>query len=240
MSLMSKNELNDLFDYGYKIYQNDDFFKFSIDSVLLSEFVDVKKNHHELLDMCSGNAPVPLIINKKFGNILHITGVELQKEIYDMGKSSLEYNNVTNVDFINIDVKDFAKTVNEKYDIVTCNPPYFKQNASKKVNDNEIKAVARHEIAITLEECVQCAKKVLKNKGYFYIVHRPERMIDIINILNKYDFGIKRIQMVYDGKKSDNCCIILIEAIKNGEDYVKIGAPLYLKEYQSYKKIFGR
>ncbi|MDE5630136.1 MAG: methyltransferase [Bacilli bacterium] len=237
--MKSNNELNDLFDYDYRIYQNADYFKFSIDSVLLAEFVDLKKGHKKVLDMCSGNAPVPLILNKKYGNLLEIVGVEIQKEVYELGKLSIEYNKVENISFINKDIKDYVSSFNEKYDIVTCNPPYFKKSDDKIINDNEVKALARHEIAINLEEVVCCASKILKNKGYFYLVHRPERLADIINALKEYRFGLKRVQMVYDDYNSD-CCFILVEAIYNGEDYVKIDYPIFLKDYTTYKDIFRR
>lgn len=239
MNMKSKNELNDLFDYGYKIIQNPEFFKFSIDSVLLAEFVDIKRGHKRVLDMCSGNAPIPLILNRKYGSDLDIIGVELQSEIYELGKKSIEYNNVNNITFINQDIKDYVKKAKDKYDIVTCNPPYFKKSDKKILNDNEIKAIARHEITINLEDIVNCAQKLLKNKGYFYLVHRAERLADIINTLKKYNFGLKRVQTIFNDRNS-NCCFLLIEAIYNGEDYVKIESPIFLEEFKSYKDIFRR
>ncbi len=239
MNMKLNNDLNDLFDYGYMIYQNPCFFKFSIDSVLLAEFVDVKKNHRSILDMCSGNAPVPLILYSKYGEKMEITGVELQKEVYELGQKSIEYNNVKKIRFINKDIMDFAECEKSKYDIITCNPPYFKKSAKKILNDNEIKAKARHEISIDLEQVISCASKLIINKGYFYIVHRPERLSDIINLLKKYKFGVKKVQTVYDDSKSP-CCLILIEAIFNGEDYVRIERPLFLKEHSTYKDIFRR
>lgn len=239
MNMKSNNELNDLFDYDYKIMQNPDYFKFSIDSLLLAEFVDVKKGHKKVLDMCSGNAPIPLILNKKYGDSLDIVGIEIQKEIYELGRQSIEYNNVDNITFINNDIKKYILDTKEKYDIVTCNPPYFKKSEDKILNNNEIKAIARHEIAINLDEVVFCASKLLKNKGYFYLVHRAERLADIINILKRYRFGVKRVQTVYDDDNSE-CCFVLIEAIFNGEDYVKIDSPIFLKDHTSYKNIFRR
>ncbi len=239
MSMKSNNELNDLFDYDYKIFQNPEYFKFSIDSVLLAEFVDIKKGCRRILDMCSGNAPVPLILNKKYGDSLEIVGVEIQKDIYDLGKMSIEYNKVNNIEFINMDIKDYVLDTKDKFDIVTCNPPYFKKSDSKILNNNEIKAIARHEITIDLDEVISSAAKVLKNKGYFYLVHRAERLADIVNALKKYKFGLKRVQTTFDDAKS-SCCFILIEAIYNGEDYVKIDAPIFLKDYTSYKNIFRR
>lgn len=237
MCIQSNDEINDLFDYEYMIYQNPNYFKFSIDSVLLAEFVDIKKNHKRVLDLCSGNAPVPLILNKKYGNKIDIVGVELQEEVYNLGKKSLEYNNVDNIKLIHENVLEFVNEENLKYDVVTCNPPYFKKNAVKNLNDNKIKAIARHEITVNLEQIIKVASKLINNKGYFYLVHRAERVAEIINLLKKYRFGLKRLQVVYDDHDSD-CCFILIEAIFNGADYVRIGKPLFLKDHISYKDIF--
>lgn len=234
---MKSEELNDLYDYGYKIYQNPDYFKFSIDAILLAEFVEVRMNQKKILDLCTGNAPIPLILDKKYNHMLNITGVELQKEIFDLAQKSLNYNNVENIRIINMDIKDYIKTTKEKYDIVTCNPPYFKISSNEIVNNLDIKAKARHEITVNLEDVISVAQKMVKNKGYFYIVHRPERLADIVNILKKYRFGIKRIVTVFNDKKS-KCSLILIEAIYNGEDYIKFGQPIFLDEYQSFKNIF--
>lgn len=235
---MKSNDLNDLFDYGYSIYQNDDYFKFSIDSVLLAEFVSIKKGQTKVIDLCSGNAPVPMILHKKFGNKLDITGVELQEDVYNLGKKSLEYNNIFSVNFINDDVKNIVNNYkHDKFDIVTCNPPYFKVNETNLVNDNEVKAIARHEIGITLEEVIEVASKIIKYQGYFYMVHRPERLADVINLLHKFNFGVKRVQIVYDDYEKKSC-LFLIESIFNGKDYVIINSPLFLKECETYQNIF--
>ena len=78
--------LNDLFDYGYKIYQDDNYFKFSLDSVILAEFVNIKKNKYKVMDLCSGNAPIPMILNLKYNGQLDISAIELQKDIYELDK----------------------------------------------------------------------------------------------------------------------------------------------------------
>lgn len=236
---MKSNDLNDLFDYDFKIYQNDKYFKFSIDSVLLAEFVQIKKNDYRIIDFCTGNAPVPMILSKKNGNNIMIKAIEVQEPIYNLAIQSLQYNKIENIEIIHTDILSFVSSNREKYDIVTCNPPYFKVSDNKIINDNKIKAIARHEILITLEEIISSAAKVLKNKGYFYMVHRPERLADIINSLKKERFGLKRIQTVYNDKNS-TCCFILIEAIYNGEDYVKIDKPVYLEDYKSYQDLFRR
>ena len=119
MTVMNtKREINDLYDYGYYIYQNPDYFKFSIDSVLLAEFVCVHKNKNKVLDLCSGNAPVPMILNIKYGDRVDITGVELQEEIYELGKDSIDYNKLDNIKLINDDVKNIPNVLKEKFDII--------------------------------------------------------------------------------------------------------------------------
>lgn len=236
--MMSK-EINDLFDYDAYIVQNSDFFKFSIDSVLLSEFVDIKNGQKKILDLCSGNAPVPMILSKKYPN-LDITGIELQKDIYDMGLESIKMNNFNNIKFINDDVNNILSYFdNSSFDIITVNPPYFKIGEDNLINDNEIKAIARHELKINLDQILNVSSKMLKNQGYLYMVHRPERLADIIISCNKYNFGVKRIVSVFNNNQS-KCSMILIEAVYNGKNYVKIENPLFLSDYKSYKNIFRR
>ena len=237
---MKSNELNDLYDYGYYIYQNPDFFKFSIDSVLLAEFVNLKKGKNKVLDLCTGNAPVPMILHKKYGEKLDITGIELQKEIFELATESLKYNKIDSINIINDDVKNVPSLLkNKKFDIITCNPPYFKQNETNYINENEVKAIARHEIKVDLETIIQVASKVIENQGDFYLVHRPERIADVVTILNKYNFGVKRIVPVYDDKDKKSC-LFLIESVFNGKNYVIIDKPLFLSEHVSYKNIFER
>lgn len=232
-------ELNDLFDYNYKIYQNSDYFKFSIDSVLLAEFVCVRKNQNKLLDFCSGNAPVLMILREKYPN-LNLTGIELQKEVYDLGIKSLNFNQIDDINLFNEDVKNVSVLLkNDKFDIITCNPPYFPVYSKGNINDNDIKAIARHEIAIDLDDIIYNASLMLKNGGYLYMVHRAERLADIVLFLDKYHFGLKKIQTVYDDVNAQSC-FILIEAMYQGKNYVTIEAPLFLKQYETYKNIFRR
>ena len=233
-----KSNLNDLYDYGYYIYQNDDYFKFSIDSVLLAEFVSVKKNKRKLLDICSGNAPIPMILEKKYGDRIDISAVEIQECVYDLGVKSLEYNNINSIRYINNDIKNYKQFFKgEKFDIITCNPPYYKIYDEKELNDNSVKAIARHEILLTLEDVFSVTRALIENMGTFYMVHRAERVADICVLANKYKFGIKQIQPVYNDRNSD-CCFVLIEMICNGKDYIKMNKPIFLKDYESYKNIF--
>lgn len=233
-------ELNDLYDYGYMIYQNSDYFKFSLDSVLLAEFVDLKSGQKEILDLCSGNAPIPMILSKKFGNKIHITGVEIQEDVYDLGIKSIEYNKIDNIEFLSEDVNNLPDIFkNNRFNIITCNPPYFKVNDTNYINDNETKAIARHEIKINIDDIVRVSSKLLETQGYLYLVHRTERLVDVIKSLGNYHFGVKRIVPIYS-KKNTNANLFLIESIYYGKDYVTIDSPVYLDGLTTYKDLFRK
>jgi len=219
--------LNDLLNYNnLKIYQNTEMFSFSLDSVLLPNFVTLNKNIKKVLDIGSGNAAIPLILTTKTD--AKITGIEIQEESYYLGKKSIEYNQLKDkIEFINDDVKEYAKKIeSDTFDTITCNPPYFKVNDKSRFNDSDYKTIARHEIKLNLEELFKIAKKLLKNNGNIAIVHRPERLIDIIEEMKKNNIEPKKVQFVYPGvEKQAN--ILLIEGIKNGKPGLKILKPIY-------------
>ena len=226
-------EKNDLFDYGYYIYQNSDYFKFSLDSILLAEFVKFKEND-EILDMCTGNAPIPMILTAK-NNKLNIDAVEIQSEIYDLAQKSIETNKLSNITLYNTDIKEF--NINKKYDIITCNPPYFKVGNNSLLNENKIKQIARHEVKLKLEDIIDIATKQIKETGSFYLVHRCDRLIDTIHLLEKVPLGIRRICIIYT-KDNSNGEFFLLEATKNKKDDAKITYK-NIKDLKSYKNIFG-
>ena len=219
--------LNDLLNYNnLKIYQNTEMFSFSLDSILLPNFVTLNKNIKNILDIGSGNAAIPLILTTK--TQAKITGIEIQEESYKLGKKSIEYNNLENrINFINDDIKEYVKNIeSDSFDTITCNPPYFKVNDQSRFNDNDYKTIARHEVKLNLEDLFKIARKLLKNNGNIAIVHRPERLIDIIEEMKKNNIEPKKIQLVYPGiNKEAN--ILLIEGIKNGRPGLKILNPIY-------------
>lgn len=222
-------EINDLYDYGYKIVQNSDYFKFSLDSMLLANFVNINMADSKLLDFCTGNCPIPIILSNSIKNIV---AFEVQKEIYELGDESLTLNNINNVKLINDDIKNIGNYYEEGYfDIITCNPPYFKVINSSRINDNSVKAIARHEILIKLEDIVSLAYKFLRDKGKLYIVYRPDRLMELLKLFDKYKFGVKKLQCCYNNSESLSS-MILIEAMKNGQDDLKILAPLFTENYR--------
>ncbi len=225
------------------IYQDNDYFLFSIDSVLLANFVTIKLTDKKIIDLCTGNAPIPMLLS--FRTKARIFGVELQKYIYDMGVDSIRENKLeTQIELINDDVKEIEKICNaESFDIVTCNPPYFKYKEHSLVNNHTGKSIARHEILVNLEEIIKKSSYLLKNGGTFALVHRPDRLMEIISLMKKYNLEPKKMQLVYP-KSNRDANILLIEGMKNGKTGLKILRPLIIHdengEYvQNVKKMFG-
>lgn len=220
-------ELNHLIGYEkIKIYQNNDMFKFSLDSILLPNFVTINKNVKNILDIGTGNAVIPIVLSLK--TKAKITGVEIQKDVYELAVKSIKYNNLDKqIKILNQDIKEYANiNETETYDLITCNPPYFKVGNNSHFNISEYKVIARHEVKLNLEDILKISRKLLKNNGTLALVHRPERLIDILTIMRKYNIEPKKIQLVYPnlGKEAN---ILLIEGIKNGKPGLKILEPIY-------------
>ena len=232
--------LNDLYDYdNLKIYQYDDKFKFSLDSILLAEFVELKPSVKTIVDFCTGNAPVPLILSTKTN--AHLYGFEIQENIYKLARMSVEVNDLeTSIDIVNANLKDVFEYIDpESVDAVTCNPPYFKFDNSKSlINDDQEKAIARHEITMNLEDIMVSAKYILKNKAPLYLVHRCDRLEEILECLSKYNFAVKKLQFIYAGYGKE-AIMVLIKATKNGNvGSLKVMPPIDILKYKSYKGIF--
>ena len=200
-------------------------FQFSLDSVLLANFVTINKNIKNILDIGTGNAVIPIILSTKTST--NITAIEIQKEVYNLGKKSIELNKLDNqINIINDDIKLYAKNVDtESYDVITCNPPFFKYKKTSNLNNSIYKQIARHEITLDLDTLIEISKKLLKNTGRLAIVHRPERLIEIIDCMKKNNIEPKKICFVYP-KENMESNILLIEGIKNGKPGIKVMPPL--------------
>lgn len=214
---------------GYKnmyIMQDTDMFNFSLDSVLLPNFVTINKNVSNILDIGCGNAPIPLILSTK--TEAHITGVEIQKEVFDLAVESVKINNLEDkINIINADINELYKELEtESFDIITCNPPFFKVKENSNLNESEYKTIARHEVKLNLDDIMKISRKLLKNNGVLGLVHRPERLVDIIDVMCKNNIEPKKIRLVYP-KKDKEANILLIEGTKNGNPGLKILPPLY-------------
>lgn len=235
-------EINYVLGYdNLKIYQNTEMFKFSLDSVLLANFVTINPSTKKILDIGTGNAIIPLILSTKIKS--KITGVEIQKEVSNLATKSVKINNLDEqINIINKDINEYLKTdETEVYDVITCNPPFFKLNEKSIINESKCKQIARHEITLNLDNLIKISKKLLKNNGRLAIVHRPERLIEIIEIMKKNNIEPKKLCFVYP-KINIESNILLIEGIKNGKPGIKILPPIYThnidntytKEIQKY------
>ncbi len=235
--------INDLLNYNnLKIVQNTDMFSFSIDSVLLPNFVTLNTNVKNILDIGCGNAPVSMILSTKTD--AQITGVEIQKDVFDMAKESIEINNLeSQIKLINGDIKELYQNMeSDVFDTIVCNPPFFKVNEKSRKNDSVYKQIARHELTLNVFDVIKISRKLLKNNGNLAIVHRTDRLIDIITEMRKQNIEPKKIRFVYPkvGLESN---ILLIEGRKNGNPGLKILPPLYTHnsndEYtEEVKKMF--
>lgn len=218
--------VNDLLDYSnLKIVQDDEWFNFSLDSVLLPNFVKINKNTKNILDLGTGNAPIPMILSTMTD--AQIYGIELQKEVYDLAIESLKINKLENkIKLINDNIKNLDKYFEpNSFDIIVSNPPYFKYSENSNINESIQKTIARHEKEITLSEIVFAAKKFLNNNGTFAMVHRTDRLIEIIEEFRKNNIEPKRIRLIYP-KVGEESNMVLIEGRKNGNVGLKILPPL--------------
>lgn len=233
--------INDVLGYkNMKIYQNTDFFSFSLDSIILANFSTIRLRDKKIVDFCTGNAIVPLIMSRRTKS--RIIGVEIQKKLCDLAKKSINQNKLSDyIKIFNSDIKDFSINNCNSFDLVLCNPPYFKNEGKSIKNLSYEKMVARHEILIDLDGVVDCAKRVLKDNGTFCMVHRSDRLIEIIDCFKKNNIEPKKIKFIYNNIDS-NSTLVLIEGQKAGKCGLIVDKPLILHDLEGndteeYKKL---
>ncbi|RYM04905.1 tRNA1(Val) (adenine(37)-N6)-methyltransferase [Sporolactobacillus sp. THM7-7] len=214
-----------LFDTDIKIIQSPDLFPFSLDSVLLARFVYVPIQKGRLVDLCTGNGAIPFLLTRRTKG--KITGIEIQSEVYELARRGAALNGFCGqVDFILGDAKDLPEKLgHSSCDVVTCNPPYFNQEASRDQKLNRRLAIARHEILITLNDVIKISGKLLKQNGKFAMVHRPERLVDILAGMRQAKIEPKRLQLVHP-KKDKAANMVLVEGAKGGRPGLKVLPPI--------------
>ncbi|MER2261661.1 MAG: tRNA1(Val) (adenine(37)-N6)-methyltransferase [Psychrobacillus sp.] len=225
--LKDDERLDYLLAEDLRIIQSPSVFSFSLDAVLLARFTYVPFKRGKIVDLCTGNGAIPLFLSAR--SQAEIVGIELQERLADMAKRSIEYNKLTEQICIRKDnvIGIASKIGSEKYDVVTCNPPYFPAHVASDKNLKEHLAIARHEIHLTLDQAVQSASELLKQGGKAAFVHRPGRLLDIVTSMRANRLEPKRIRFVYP-KKGKEANTLLIEAIKDGKPDLKILPPLYV------------
>ena len=235
--------VDDLQLNGLKLIQKQQGFRFGVDAVLLSHFANIK-SRHRVIDLCTGTGIVPFLAYGKYAP-KEVIGVEIQEDMVEMANRSSVLNNTTDiVKFVHGDLKDKSLLDSlGKFDVLTVNPPYKLNNAGI-VNPNDKLAIARHEVMCTLEDVIVAARRLLKDNGRMFIVHRPERLADIFGLMRKYKIEPKRVRMVQPNtKKVPN--IVLVEGQRDGGAFLKWEETLYVYDdngnySEEIDRIYGR
>lgn len=218
----------------YKIIQRSDGFKFGIDAVLLANFVLPKKNDVGI-DLGSGTGVIPTIILGK-SSVAKIYGIEIQSDMVDLSNRSRALNKLEDrLEFWNIDIKKISNYLpKHSFDFVTSNPPYYKVDTLS--SPNHLKNIARHEYFITLQDIFDVASYLLKPQKPFYIIHKPERLVELIEVARKYALEPKEIQFIHPNiQKPAN--LVLIRYVKNGNSGLRYRNPLFVYDLdKNYSK----
>lgn len=226
--IVKENErIDDLGLKNLKIIQDREGFCFGIDAVLLSDFAKNLKKDAKVIDLGTGTGIVATLLCGKT-NLRKVIGVEIQSEVADMAKRSIKLNQLQNkFEIINEDINHiFNQLEKNSFDAVVTNPPYQKKNAGI-INDKEKKVISRHEITATLEDFIKVSKELLKDKGEFYMVHRPDRLVDIFCVMRQYHIEPKAIRFVYPNQKKEPN-LVLIKGIKNAKPFLTMEKNLYV------------
>ena len=235
--------VDDLQLNGLRLIQKQQEFRFGVDAVLLSHFANIK-NKHRVIDLCTGTGIVPFLAYGKY-DPKEVVGLEIQEDMVEMANRSSILNDTTDVvKFVQGDLKDKALLDSlGKFDVLTVNPPYKLNNAGI-VNPNDKLAIARHEVMCTLEDVIIAARRLLKDNGRMFIVHRPERLADIFVLMRKHKIEPKRVRMVQPNtKKAPN--IVLVEGQRDGGAFLKWEETLYVYDdngnySEEIDRIYGR
>ncbi|MBR0600452.1 tRNA1(Val) (adenine(37)-N6)-methyltransferase [Clostridiales bacterium BAD-6] len=231
MNWCNEGERIDEIGFGsLRLIQKPEDFCYGIDAVLLASFAEVKRGSR-VIDLGTGTGIIPLILSHKT-EADEILGVELQQDSYERGLRNIELNHLHDrVKLIHSDVKDILgdKNINpQSFDAVLSNPPYMKGNGGLK-NQKDAKTIARHETTAGLSDFIGTAASLLKDKGDFYLVHRPSRLVDICILCRQNKLEPKELRLVSPNRnRKPN--ILLMHCVKHGRPELKFLDPLYVYE----------
>lgn len=228
MKLKSNERIDDLQLNNLKIIQNSKEFCFGIDSVLLSDFAKGAKKHKKVVDLCTGNGVIAILLSAKLPKAKEIIGVEIQEYSVELANRSIEMNDLQDkITIINKDLLKVKKDIQAgSVDLVVCNPPY-KPKGSGIINEKDSKTIARHEISCTLEDIIKEASRELNFGGSFCMVHKVERMTDIFYLLRKHGLEPKRMRLIYP-QVGEPANLVLIEGVKGGKPFLNMEPPIYV------------
>lgn len=213
-----------------EIFQHPEEFCYGVDAVLLADFAaggaEKKKQTCRIMDLGTGTGIVPLILSHKT-QAAYIAGVEVQENAWRLAEKNRQHNHLTDrLQFFHCDVKGMDSSLNGTFDIVTSNPPYTEGSRGIE-SSNKAKAIARHETTASLDDFVSAAAALLKDKGDFYLVHRPARLVDICESCRNYGLEPKEMRFI-SGKPLEKPNIILVHCVKNGKRELRLLEPLYV------------
>ena len=237
-------EIHYLIENELEIIQDDRFFKFGTDSVLLANFVELRRGD-KVIDLGTGSGVIPLLLAYKNNNV-KVTGVEIQVEAADLAKRNVEFNNLEkDIKIINADLCSLESELEAgSFDVVVSNPPYLPVEGGK-MKENDYIAIARHEIHAKLEDVVAAAARLLKYGGHFFLVHRAERLTEVIETLAQYNCQAKELRLV-QARRDKEADIFMLKAKKGANPGLRIKPVLIIyqdnsSEYTAeLKEIYGQ
>ncbi len=227
IELKENERIDDLEYKGLKIIQNKEGFCFGIDSILLSDFAKNIKKGAKVLDLGTGTGIIATLLCGKT-ELSEIIGIEVQEEVYEMAKRTIQLNHLENKFKL---IQDNILNLNNyfeknSFDVIVTNPPYKKKETGIQ-NEDIRRLISRHEIEANLEDFIKISKDMLKDKGEFYIVYRPERLVDLLSIMRKYKIEPKKIRFVYSNIHAVSK-LVLVQGVKNGKPFLKLEPNLYI------------
>ena len=227
IKLENDERIDDLEFKNLKIIQNTKGFCFGIDAVLLSDFAKNIKQNANVLDLGTGTGIIPILLCGKT-KLNKIIGIEIQRSVYEIAKKNIILNNLENrFEVINENITNLDNIYEKNsFDAIVTNPPYKEENTGI-TNEDEVKQISRHEISANLEDFIEISSKLLKDKGEFYIIHRPERIVDLLSEMRKYKIEPKEIRLVFSNK-NNSPKMVLVKGVKNAKKYINFRENLYI------------
>lgn len=221
MERLEDLQLDNLF-----IYQDEDLYKFTSDSVLLSDFARIKRKDF-VVDFGTGSGIIPLLIYGRY-KPAYIVGIEIQQKMCEMAQKSIEYNNLTDrISIILGRIQDASTLINKHPDVIVCNPPYRKLNDGIS-SKTEYDKISKFEYAITLSEIIESGKKILKDNGRLYMINSVVRFPEIAYECKKRGMSIRRARFI-QSKANTSAHLVLVEIRNNANSTLEVLPPLILK-----------
>ena len=209
-------------DGRLKLIQSKDGYRFSIDAILLAEFVTIRQGD-VVVDLGTGCGVIPLILllTKLVG---YAFGLEIQEELAGQAARNVLLNGFDDKMRVVLgDIKNHP-IAEESADVVICNPPY-RQVKSGRINPDPRRAIARHEIMASIDDILRAARSVLRKKGRLALIYSSVRLADILVRMRRFNLEPKKIQIIYPDLNS-GAKLVLVEAILGGRPGLKISPPI--------------